>query len=155
MLHYYAKKFFSPTLISPHIDNGNLSVSVVVDEIPVLQVRDSVTGDLQFQPDSSFVQIPHREFLHHEAIHLMSKLAAVTTGQLVIQMYSWNSFTALKTWKIPYKVNRFKSAHALALVFIYSKYSGPALGGAGPNWEQFQSARVPSQLAPRSVLVCT
>ena len=29
--------------------------------------------------------------------------------------------------------------------------SGPALGGAGPNWEQFQSAQVPSQLAPRSV----
>ena len=27
---------------------------------------------------------------------------------------------------------------------------GPALGGAGPNWEQFQSAQVPSQLAPRS-----
>ena len=31
----------------------------------------------------------------------------------------------------------------------------PALGGAGPNWEQFESAQVPSQLAPRSVLVCT
>ena len=25
------------------------------------------------------------------------------------------------------------------------------LGGAGPNWEQFRSAQVPSQLAPRSV----
>ena len=30
-------------------------------------------------------------------------------------------------------------------------YAGPALGGAGPNWVQFQSAQVPSQLAPRSV----
>ena len=30
--------------------------------------------------------------------------------------------------------------------------SGPALGGTGSNWEQFQSAQVPSQLAPRSVL---
>ena len=29
--------------------------------------------------------------------------------------------------------------------------AGPVLGGAGPNWEQFQSAQVPSQLAPRSV----
>ena len=27
----------------------------------------------------------------------------------------------------------------------------PALGGVGPNWEQFRSAQVPSQLAPRSV----
>ena len=29
--------------------------------------------------------------------------------------------------------------------------TGPALGGAGPNWEQFRSAQVPSQLAPRSI----
>ena len=28
---------------------------------------------------------------------------------------------------------------------------GPALGDAGPNWEQFRSAQVHSQLAPRSV----
>ena len=28
---------------------------------------------------------------------------------------------------------------------------GPALGGAGPNWEQYRSAQVPSQFAPRSV----
>ena len=31
------------------------------------------------------------------------------------------------------------------------KAPGPALGGAGPNWEQFRSAQVPSQLVPRSV----
>ena len=30
--------------------------------------------------------------------------------------------------------------------------AGPALGGAGPKWEQFRSAQVPSQLAPRSVV---
>ena len=29
--------------------------------------------------------------------------------------------------------------------------AGPALGGAASNWEQFRSAQVPSQLAPRSV----
>ena len=29
--------------------------------------------------------------------------------------------------------------------------TGPALGGVGPNCEQFRSAQVPSQLAPRSV----
>ena len=27
--------------------------------------------------------------------------------------------------------------------------AGPALGGAGHNWEQFRSTQVPSQLAPR------
>ena len=30
-------------------------------------------------------------------------------------------------------------------------WAGPALRGAGPNWEQFRSVQVPSQLAPRSV----
>ena len=30
-------------------------------------------------------------------------------------------------------------------------HTGPALGGAGPNWEQFRSAQDPSPLAPRSV----
>ena len=29
--------------------------------------------------------------------------------------------------------------------------AGLALGGAGPNWEQFRSAQDPSQFAPRSV----
>ena len=31
------------------------------------------------------------------------------------------------------------------------KAPGPALGGAGPSWEQFRLAQVPSQLVPRSV----
>ena len=29
--------------------------------------------------------------------------------------------------------------------------AGSALVGAGPNWEQFRAAQVPSHLAPRSV----
>ena len=29
---------------------------------------------------------------------------------------------------------------------------GPALEDAGPNWEQFQSAQIPSQLTPMYVL---
>ena len=99
MLHYYAKKFFAPTLLSPYLANGNLSVSVVVDEIPLLEVRDSSTGNLRFQPNSS------------ETVHVTSRLAAVTTGQLVIQMYAWKSFTALKTWRISFKVNISVCSH--------------------------------------------
>ena len=34
-------------------------------------------------------------------------------------------------------------------------YPVPALGGAWPIWEQFLSAQVPSQLAPRSVELVT
>ena len=30
-------------------------------------------------------------------------------------------------------------------------HTGPALAGTGPNWEQFRSAQVPSQLEPWSV----
>ena len=45
------------------------------------------------------------------------------------------------------------SSHFVLVDPLYnvSFQSGPALGGAGSNWEQFQSAQVPSQLAPRSV----
>ena len=31
--------------------------------------------------------------------------------------------------------------------------AGPALGGVGPNWEQFRSAQVPNQLAPSPMSV--
>ena len=37
------------------------------------------------------------------------------------------------------------------MVWGWYRYAGPALGGTGPNREQFRSAHVPSQFAPRSV----
>ena len=37
------------------------------------------------------------------------------------------------------------------MVVVGIMCAGPALGSAGPNWEQLRSAQVPSQLAPRSV----
>ena len=41
----------------------------------------------------------------------------------------------------------------LYIIFILGILVHPwsTLGGAGPNWEKFQSAQVPSQLAPRSL----
>ena len=41
----------------------------------------------------------------------------------------------------------------LAKCSIVPLYHWQALVGAGPNWEQFRSAQVPSQLAPRSVVL--
>ena len=42
--------------------------------------------------------------------------------------------------------------YIISCVCMYVRMNaGPALGGAGPNWEQFWSAQVPSQLALRSV----
>ena len=40
--------------------------------------------------------------------------------------------------------------HNSYVFLIHNSVTEP-LGGAGPNWEQFRSAQVPSQLAPRSV----
>ena len=37
------------------------------------------------------------------------------------------------------------------MVVVGIMSAGPALGSAGPNWEQLRSGQVPSQLAPRSV----
>ena len=50
-----------------------------------------------------------------------------------------------------YMLHAWTHAHAHKYIHIYL-HTGPALGGAGPSWEQFQSAQVTSQLAPRSVL---
>ncbi|ESP02846.1 hypothetical protein LOTGIDRAFT_212346 [Lottia gigantea] len=46
MLHYYAKKFYDPNLISPYIDGNNLTVYLVLDEIPVYRDWTSDTQQL-------------------------------------------------------------------------------------------------------------
>ncbi|XP_041367910.1 beta-mannosidase-like [Gigantopelta aegis] len=102
MLHYYVRKFFSPTLISPFNDNGDLSVYVVVDGIPLLEARDSVTGNLEFRLNGTSGQIENR---YHDSKINRSMFSAAISGKLYIQMYSWDSFTPLKVWNVPYKLH--------------------------------------------------
>ncbi|ESP02847.1 hypothetical protein LOTGIDRAFT_111202, partial [Lottia gigantea] len=49
MLHYYAKKFFNSTIVSPHIYGTNLSIDIVNDELAMLEERDPLTNQLKFR----------------------------------------------------------------------------------------------------------
>ncbi|XP_071100815.1 beta-mannosidase-like [Haliotis cracherodii] len=103
MLHYYARKFFAPVLISPFIDGNFLNIYMVVDEIPLSEVKDTKTGMNVFTPATSLLQ---SSFPNHEAVHLMKKTTEATVGTLFIEIYRWDNFTPLMTYTYAYNVTR-------------------------------------------------
>ena len=50
MIHYYARKFFAPILISPYKDGDQLKVYIVIDELPVYERKHEQTNKLTFCP---------------------------------------------------------------------------------------------------------
>ncbi|XP_046381203.2 beta-mannosidase-like isoform X2 [Haliotis rufescens] len=104
MLHYYARKFFAPVLISPFMDGNVLNIYMVVDEIPLTEVKDTKTGMNVFTPATT--SLLQSSFPNHEAVHLMKKTTEATSGTLYIQMYRWDSFTPLKTWNVTLKLTQ-------------------------------------------------
>ena len=50
MLHYYAKRFFAPLLISPYKKEDKFYVYIVIDGIPTSEHRNSEDNTLQFSP---------------------------------------------------------------------------------------------------------
>lgn len=50
MLHYFARKFFAPILISPYVDNSDLKVFLVVDELPTFDRNDPLEIELELRP---------------------------------------------------------------------------------------------------------
>ena len=55
----------------------------------------------------------------------------------------------------PDEVRLYRSDRQSFYLCLFAPLPGPALGGAEPNWEQFRSAQIPSQTAPRSVIFWT
>ncbi len=102
MLHYYARKFFAPILISPYFNGSDFNVYMVVDEIPLFEKKES--GVNKFVPASNYIDILKSSFPRTESVHLMTKTADATMGTLYIEMYSWDNFTPLQTWNTTYKV---------------------------------------------------
>lgn len=86
MLHYFARHFFAPLLISPYLNGDTVCVDMIADQIPVVENRHPVTGHLTFRPDYS------------SGLRL--------SGQLHMSLYSWQSFTPLRTWVQPYSMNK-------------------------------------------------
>lgn len=84
MLHYFAKQFLAPLLISPTQEGDNIQVYVVLDQISTSVQRHPQTGQIQFKP-----------------VH-----SSGTTGTLYTQMYSWDNMTPLRTWSHNYNLQK-------------------------------------------------
>ncbi|KAL4228617.1 hypothetical protein ACF0H5_011667 [Mactra antiquata] len=114
MLHYFAKQFFSPTLISPVQDGNMLDVYVILDELPVKEWRHPVDHTLQFHPRENprpfsmwDVSTWHNFVGNGQTKRQLTPRGSTLefTGNLYIEIYSWDNMTPLKTWKIPFTVN--------------------------------------------------
>lgn len=120
MLHYFAKKFFAPTLISPYLDGNYVDVYIVLDELPVKELRHPVQHTLHFRPKSN--PRPFSIFdlstwsQGHVTNDIQSKKMSSNpsdefSGNLYVEMYTWDNMKTLYTWKIPFTVN--STAHSI------------------------------------------
>lgn len=114
MLHYFARHFFAPTLISPHMNGDDVEVYIVLDELPVREERHPVHHTLHFRPKSNprpfswFDSIlPSGQAVGDTATNQIVSVPVIDdfTGNLYIEMYSWNRMQPLMTWKQPFTVN--------------------------------------------------
>ncbi|XP_064595240.1 beta-mannosidase-like [Liolophura sinensis] len=106
MLHYYAKRFFAPNLISPYLDGNIFKVYMVVDKLPAdLGER---SGPVQTKTTFSHRKIGDKlgYQVHHSVLH-MDQPVSSPQGEdtLYIRMMSWGSLTPLYTWKQSFTLN--------------------------------------------------
>ncbi|KAK6181474.1 hypothetical protein SNE40_009317 [Patella caerulea] len=106
MLHYYAKKFFNPNLISPYLEDNNLNIYMVIDEIPVYQYR-SYAGNrqIQFRPLKTAKNLGNTKYEHRNKIKQLEKSVNASSGQVIMEIYNWKNMSPLKTWTIPFNLN--------------------------------------------------
>ena len=62
MLHYNARHFFAPILISPYINGGDVIVYLVVDEMPSFDVNNPLDVKLNLKPHLSEDERPFSLF---------------------------------------------------------------------------------------------
>ncbi|KAJ8307151.1 hypothetical protein KUTeg_015235 [Tegillarca granosa] len=110
MLHYYAKHFFAPVLISPYLDGDFVDVFLCIDGVPVSEVRHPVTHKLSFHHNLSSQKMFKGMFpdkSRNEAISQVVEMEQLkgTSGTLYIRMYSWDNMAFLHEWKINYTVS--------------------------------------------------
>ena len=102
MLHYFARHFFSPTLISPYIDGGDLDVFIVLDELQIREQRLTNNYKLQFKPKTN--PRPFYKFDQSHSRQSSGNGLSDFSGNLIIEMYSWDRMTALHSWTVPFEV---------------------------------------------------
>ena len=93
MLHYFAKNFFAPILISPYLDGNDVNVYIIKDELPEQEVPGSLNHS----------SIPTAD-PHQSASEPVNNSTFDFMGTLYIEMYSWSSMTPLHTWEFLFMV---------------------------------------------------
>lgn len=100
MLHYFAKHFFSPLLISPTQDLNSIEVYIIVDQIPSSVHRHPQTGQVHFKPLTNLFAPWNPQ---QQQANVQS---SITSGTLYIQMYSWDNMKPLHTWTQNYDLQK-------------------------------------------------
>ena len=118
MLHYFARHFFSPTLISPYMDGGDVDVFIVLDELQIREQRLSSNYKLQFKPKTN--SRPFYMFDQSFSRHSSGSGISDFSGNLIIEMYSWNNMTVLHSWTVPFEVGIiYRCARACPIASLY------------------------------------
>lgn len=113
MLHYFAQDFFAPTLVSPAMDGNDVEVYIVLDELPIQEIRHPVNYTLHFKPKSNprpFSLFDISTWASNDVPGDSSTNQTVSNmdefaGNLYVEMYSWSSMQPLQTWKQPFSIN--------------------------------------------------
>ena len=112
MLHYFARHFFSSTLISPYLDNNDVDVYIVMDELKIKESRRTGEYNLHFQPRSNPRPFNVFDLSTYDSEYDSQSGQGQTShstnadfsGSLHIEMYSWDNMTALHEWTVPFQV---------------------------------------------------
>ncbi|XP_012940722.1 beta-mannosidase [Aplysia californica] len=106
MLHYYARHFFQPTLVSPYLrTTASLDVYMVVDQIPTVERRDENKGELRFEPMTDVEDLRRSSIPPQDVASTQAAVDRATTGRLTLTMYTYASFSPLKSWTVDYSMN--------------------------------------------------
>ncbi|CAL1537672.1 unnamed protein product [Lymnaea stagnalis] len=105
MLHYYAKLFFSKHLISPfYRDNQTLDVYIVLDEIPIREVRNPYTGVVSFEPFNYSKEIKGSKSSTVQMSSTLDHVTTATNGFLKIEVYQYTNWEPLCSWNVSYNL---------------------------------------------------
>ncbi|WAR04162.1 MANBA-like protein [Mya arenaria] len=115
VLHYFARKFFAPILISPYIEGYALKVHLVLDELPAIDHSNPLDIELNLKPEVMEDERPFSLFSlwswTNDALERLkgqlkkpSEILSLLEGNLYMRIYSWDSLEPRYTEEIPFHV---------------------------------------------------
>uniref|UniRef100_A0A0B6ZR31 Beta-mannosidase n=1 Tax=Arion vulgaris TaxID=1028688 RepID=A0A0B6ZR31_9EUPU len=125
MLHYYARTFFNRTLISPYLlDADTLDVYIVLDGVPVTEVRNPADGTLSFKLSDNSTDLIKGGLSISEASEKLKAISGVSSGSLRVETYDYSSFQALHSETVTYNLKT-------AAESVYTKKISDLLSDSG------------------------